>query len=58
MYEDGYYVTQPSSGLAAARMTTPLTYRSRDSFEKRFGRQPQISQVTDSAVSAPMSQLQ
>ena len=54
MYEDGYYVTQPSSGLAAARMAALLTYRSRDSFEKRFGRRPQISQVTDSAVSAPM----
>ncbi|KAH8823167.1 Alpha/Beta hydrolase protein [Flagelloscypha sp. PMI_526] len=41
-YLDGYYgSTQPSSGLAAARMAALLTYRSRDSFETRFGRRPQ-----------------
>lgn len=40
-YEDGYYRTQPASGLAAARMAALLTYRSRDSFESRFGRKPQ-----------------
>ena len=43
VYEDGYYVTQPASGLAAARMAALLTYRSRDSFESRFGRKPQPS---------------
>ncbi|KAF8218199.1 homoserine O-acetyltransferase [Mycena galopus ATCC 62051] len=39
-YEGGHYSvgTQPKSGLAAARMCALLTYRSRDSFEKRFGR--------------------
>lgn len=44
-YEDGYYPegTQPQSGLAAARMAALLTYRSRDSFESRFGRNPQRS---------------
>ncbi|EMD34163.1 hypothetical protein CERSUDRAFT_159652 [Gelatoporia subvermispora B] len=40
-YEDGFYTAQPSSGLAAARMAALLTYRSRDSFESRFGRKPQ-----------------
>jgi len=40
-YADGYYTKQPASGLAAARMTALLTYRSRDSFESRFGRTPQ-----------------
>jgi homoserine O-acetyltransferase len=40
-YAGGYYTTQPASGLAAARMTALLTYRSRDSFESRFGRTPQ-----------------
>ena len=42
-YLDGYYDrdSQPASGLAAARMTALLTYRSRDSFESRFGRKPQ-----------------
>ncbi|KAG8897187.1 homoserine O- acetyltransferase [Tulasnella sp. 403] len=43
-YLDGYYDPingQPKSGLAAARMAALLTYRSRDSFEKRFGRKPQ-----------------
>ncbi|KAF1990932.1 homoserine o-acetyltransferas-like protein [Aulographum hederae CBS 113979] len=39
-YEDGYYASSdpPSTGLGAARMQALLTYRSRDSFESRFGR--------------------
>jgi homoserine O-acetyltransferase len=39
-YEDGYYDfgDPPATGLAAARMSALLTYRSRDSFESRFGR--------------------
>ncbi|CED85197.1 homoserine o-acetyltransferase [Phaffia rhodozyma] len=42
-YMDGYYAddAQPAFGLAAARMTALLTYRSRDSFETRFGRKTQ-----------------
>ncbi|KDR70066.1 hypothetical protein GALMADRAFT_76718 [Galerina marginata CBS 339.88] len=43
-YQDGYYSAQPASGLAAARMSALLTYRSRDSFESRFGRKPQFRQ--------------
>ncbi|KAJ3540946.1 hypothetical protein NMY22_g4096 [Coprinellus aureogranulatus] len=42
-YEDGFYTSQPASGLAAARMSALLTYRSRDSFESRFGRKAQTS---------------
>lgn len=41
-YTNGYYEKQPANGLAAARMTALLTYRSRDSFESRFGRKPQL----------------
>ncbi|KAL8754522.1 MAG: hypothetical protein Q9199_004289 [Rusavskia elegans] len=39
-YEDGYYPYDdpPAAGLGAARMSALLTYRSRDSFEVRFGR--------------------
>ncbi|KAM0285960.1 hypothetical protein ACHAQH_001148 [Verticillium albo-atrum] len=39
-YEDGYYAFEdpPSAGLGAARMSALLTYRSRNSFESRFGR--------------------
>ena len=39
-YDDGYYPYEdpPASGLGAARMSALLTYRSRDSFESRFGR--------------------
>ncbi|KAJ7077673.1 Alpha/Beta hydrolase protein [Mycena belliarum] len=40
-YQDGFYLTQPRSGLSAARMSALLTYRSRDSFERRFGRKAQ-----------------
>ncbi|CAO3590023.1 unnamed protein product [Absidia cylindrospora] len=39
-YVDGYYPDDlpPNVGLSAARMSALLTYRSRDSFESRFGR--------------------
>ncbi|KAK5089841.1 hypothetical protein LTR05_000008 [Lithohypha guttulata] len=39
-YDDGYYPLDdpPAAGLGAARMSALLTYRSRDSFETRFGR--------------------
>lgn len=39
-YRDGYYPPEdpPVTGLAAARMSALLTYRSRNSFESRFGR--------------------
>ncbi len=39
-YDDGYYSfsNPPSAGLGAARMAALLTYRSRNSFEARFGR--------------------
>ncbi|KAI0392024.1 homoserine O-acetyltransferase [Xylariaceae sp. FL0594] len=39
-YEDGYYSfdNPPTTGLGAARMAALLTYRSRNSFEARFGR--------------------
>ncbi|RPB12943.1 homoserine O-acetyltransferase [Morchella conica CCBAS932] len=39
-YEDGYYPFEdpPVAGLGAARMSALLTYRTRNSFESRFGR--------------------
>lgn len=39
-YDDGYYPFDdpPVTGLGAARMSALLTYRSRNSFEARFGR--------------------
>ncbi|KAL3432124.1 homoserine O-acetyltransferase [Aspergillus tetrazonus] len=39
-YENGYYSFDepPAAGLGAARMSALLTYRSRNSFESRFGR--------------------
>ncbi|GAO18946.1 hypothetical protein UVI_02059270 [Ustilaginoidea virens] len=39
-YDDGYYPFDdpPATGLGAARMAALLTYRSRNSFESRFGR--------------------
>lgn len=43
-YREGYYFelednVKPDSGLGAARMAALLTYRSRNSFEARFGRE-------------------
>ncbi|KAG2147509.1 Alpha/Beta hydrolase protein [Suillus clintonianus] len=55
LYDDGYYATQPSTGLAAARMAALLTYRSRDSFESRFGRRPQVPPVPESSAVTPLS---
>ncbi|RSL99924.1 hypothetical protein CEP52_009423 [Fusarium oligoseptatum] len=44
-FKDGHYEprpeSQPSAGLAAARMIAMLTYRSCTSFDSRFGRKPQ-----------------
>ncbi|KAJ6616058.1 Alpha/Beta hydrolase protein [Mycena sp. CBHHK59/15] len=56
-YEDGFYITQPASGLSAARMSALLTYRSRDSFESRFGRRAQIKvpAARDSTLTPPGS---
>lgn len=47
-YQDGYYKQDdgPVTGLAAARMAALLTYRSRDSFETRFGRRQMNSPQT------------
>ncbi|KAL8682574.1 MAG: hypothetical protein Q9224_006766, partial [Gallowayella concinna] len=62
-YEDGYYSYDdpPSAGLGAARMSALLTYRSRDSFEARFGRNipdPSKKQVINDnhGPSAPSSE--
>ncbi|KAJ3550013.1 hypothetical protein NM688_g5118 [Phlebia brevispora] len=57
-YEDGYYTSQPASGLAAARMAALLTYRSRDSFESRFGRKPQKLPVRSGIPTPPLSPLE
>ncbi|KAG6828994.1 hypothetical protein H0H92_006066 [Tricholoma furcatifolium] len=51
LYLDGFYATQPASGLAAARMSALLTYRSRDSFESRFGRKPQFDRTNPPPIS-------
>lgn len=50
-YHEGYYspLQPPRAGLAAARMAALLTYRSRESFESRFGRR------TGSTKSSPTS---
>lgn len=52
-YLDGYYTSQPASGLSAARMSALLTYRSRDSFESRFGRRPQLNELLKDRTLTP-----
>lgn len=52
-YNEGYYYenpdgVKPESGLSAARMSALLTYRSRNSFETRFGRKLPGKTVQDS----------
>jgi len=53
-YLDGYYDQDdpPAIGLAAARMAALLTYRSRDSFESRFGRKQVLLKPGPSGSSA------
>ncbi|KAA1065351.1 hypothetical protein PGT21_014777 [Puccinia graminis f. sp. tritici] len=50
-YCDGYYEQDdpPAIGLAAARMAALLTYRSRDSFESRFGRKQVLPKPSSSS---------
>ncbi|KAF9274149.1 homoserine O- acetyltransferase, partial [Mortierella alpina] len=52
-YLDGYYPldAQPLQGMAAARMTAMLTYRTRDSYERRFGRDIMKSNDSDPSAS-------
>ncbi|KAF3939979.1 hypothetical protein ABW19_dt0200564 [Dactylella cylindrospora] len=57
-YDDGYYdpLRQPVAGLSAARMSALLTYRSRNSFETRFGRNtPDPSRIVHQASVRPPS---
>jgi homoserine O-acetyltransferase len=57
-YDDGYYAfaDPPTAGLGAARMSALLTYRSRNSFESRFGRNtpdPSRQQTINDSQTAP-----
>ncbi|OBT64222.1 hypothetical protein VE03_06844 [Pseudogymnoascus sp. 23342-1-I1] len=59
-YDDGYYppADPPTAGLGAARMSALLTYRSRNSFESRFGRNtpdPRRQQTINDSQTAPAS---
>ncbi|RKP39352.1 homoserine O-acetyltransferase [Dimargaris cristalligena] len=48
-FDAGHYplTTQPASGLGAARMSALLTYRTRNSFQSRFGRRTMANTVDD-----------
>lgn len=57
-FQGGYYTRQPTSGLSAARMAGLLTYRSRDSYEERFGRMLSPPQRNIDEHSRPMFSAQ
>lgn len=54
-YNDGYYPLDdpPNAGLGAARMSALLTYRSRNSFEARFGRDAPTNKQRFKSTSNP-----
>lgn len=55
-YKDGYYQLNdpPKQGLSAARMSALLTYRSRNSFESRFGRKnPNLMKLKSEKLRQP-----
>ncbi|KAL2678949.1 hypothetical protein Neosp_009703 [[Neocosmospora] mangrovei] len=58
-FKDGSYEpkpdSQPSAGLAAARMIAMLTYRSCTSFDSRFGRKPQRHPKTANSTQLDIS---
>ncbi|SGZ56531.1 CIC11C00000000694 [Sungouiella intermedia] len=58
-YDDGYYFEtpglRPDGGLSAARMAALLTYRSRNSFETRFGRNLPSTQGSSAASTSNSS---
>lgn len=59
-YEDGYYPFEdpPVGGLGAARMSALLTYRSRDSFQSRFGRNVPDPSKKQTVAGSPKSESQ
>ncbi|KAI9297996.1 homoserine O-acetyltransferase [Neoconidiobolus thromboides FSU 785] len=58
-YLNGYYPFNdpPKSGLSAARMSALLTYRTRNSFELRFGRKRRENKVEEKEVFSAQSYL-
>ncbi|KAJ3056627.1 homoserine O- acetyltransferase [Rhizophlyctis rosea] len=54
-YNDGYYSDDkpPNNGLAAARMQALLTYRSRNSFQNRFGRNVMLPKIDSHTPANP-----
>ncbi|KAJ3070133.1 homoserine O- acetyltransferase, partial [Podochytrium sp. JEL0797] len=58
-YKDGHYTRSnpPKQGLSAARMSALMTYRSRNSFETRFGRKTMTHKTNapPSVADAPLS---
>lgn len=49
-WKEGRYESQPTNGLAVARMIAMISYRSRGSFEARFGREAQAGEAGVFAV--------
>ncbi|WP_439106465.1 homoserine O-succinyltransferase MetX [Congregibacter sp.] len=60
-FAEGYYLrdgTQPTQGLALARMVGHITYLSDDAMAARFGRELQPSNPEDSNPDAPQFQIE
>lgn len=57
-WENGNYTVQPHAGLSTARMIAMISYRSAESFNKKFGRENKSSKNRQDKISYPDFQVE
>ncbi|NJD21097.1 MAG: homoserine O-acetyltransferase [Melioribacter sp.] len=57
-WENGNYTVQPHDGLSTARMIAMISYRSAESFNKKFGRENKYGENQQNKISYPGFQVE